>query len=225
MDFEPEFEADENDVEFVGEHESQETFDGTGGVASASAGADAAASDDAELAFDEAFRAVEESGIASDAEANATHTTVDAANSETSHDRADRSTWPSNEGPYINAATIPDITITSPSLDGGMVELESHNPGADSHTGPSSASSSDRVSDESSARTRRMFRPNFERGQPPVCPIVLVRVADEQMEQLVSETRKRFAHELAVSSQEVARQEVHQEFWRRDCELRAIVGH
>lgn len=214
MDFDREFEADENDVEFAGEEQESLDFGDLGEVTSTSLGAEADTTDETEAAFDETFAPVEESSIAPDAAPVA------------SRDAASQHVQPAIEGPYINAASIPDIVASLPTATAGIVDAELRNPADDLSPSAGSAASFDRKrAGDLSARIGQMFQPGYERGQPPVCPIVLVRMADDQMEQLVTETRKQFARELAASSQEVARHEVRQEFWRRDCELRAILGH
>ncbi len=177
--------------------------------------------DNMEVAADEVFSPVDES-TASEPEAGVASADANAATFEGSPEAANGSE-PVDQGSYIDVATVSEEV---PPSGGAPIDIGASSSDATSlDAPPTSAASAHAPNSGLSPQAHQMQHPSYERGQPPVCPIVIVRVADDQMEQLVTETRKRVARECANACQDVARQKIHQEFWRRNCEERAILGH
>jgi hypothetical protein len=213
MEFEQEFNEDEKNLEVSGgEQDAADTFSGSD-------------ADNATLpAYDEVFSPVDEPELT--AEAPADETDAVTASSEQPLDTGAANVEPSTDGPYVNVSTVSETKMVSPSTEGGLIELESRGPGetlADSP--PSGAASAHTPNSHLSPHAQQMLRPTSDGGPSLARPIIIVRLADDQMEQLINETLRRSARRSEQTTKEVAQYIVDQEFWRRDCQDRAILGH
>jgi hypothetical protein len=119
----------------------------------------------------------------------------------------------------------------------GNLHIESPAPlpwaaGQDEPTQPGEASffggmikyvTDDRTSDLN-PRTKRMLRPTSDGGRPLARPVVEVRLSDEQLQRLQSRERLEAARKNEQTCRELVQEEIRKEFWRRDCQDRAIWG-
>lgn len=134
---------------------------------------------------------------------------------------------PAAEGPYVQVTAAPQTTPLYSDSEGGLIELEPSVPRDRATFAPSSESSDAPGSptNDLSDRTQRMLQPTSDGGPPLARPIIIVRLADDQMEWLINEILKRSAKRNEQTCRELVQHLIHQEFWRRDCEERAIFGH
>ena len=73
-----------------------------------------------------------------------------------------------------------------------------------------------------SSRTRALLSPASDGGPPMARPIVLVSLAEEQMQGITNEALAESGSRLAKTAAEVAEDKVNEAFWLRDCEMRAL---
>ncbi len=73
-----------------------------------------------------------------------------------------------------------------------------------------------------SSRTRALLSPAPDGGPPMARPIVLVSLAEEQMQGITNEALAESGSRLAKTAAEVAEDKVNEAFWLRDCEMRAL---
>jgi hypothetical protein len=227
MEFEREFEEVENDIVVTGdEQDAQELRDALEAEADALFDDEAGAGGDVETAAGESFSPVEESTVRPDVAADVAGAAVDSATSEQQLDAVDISEDPASQGPSVNIATVSEPVIVPPGSESGPIEVESSSPGEMSSDVPTSgAASAHTPNSDLSPHAQQMLRPTSDGGPPLARPIIIVRLADDQMEQLINETLRRSARRSEQTSKEVAQFIVDQEFWRRDCQERAILGH
>jgi hypothetical protein len=72
------------------------------------------------------------------------------------------------------------------------------------------------------SRTSALLSPAFDGGPPMARPIVLVSLAEEQMQGITNEALAESGSRLAKTAAEVAEDKVNEAFWLRDCEMRAL---
>ncbi len=138
-------------------------------------------------AYDEVFSPVDESDLAVEAAADVTDSV--AASSEQSLDAGEAYVESSTDGPYANVATVSEPPTVSPSTEHGFVELKLRSPGeASVNSPPSGAASAHTPNSELSPHAQQMLQPTSDGGPSLARPIIIVRLADDQMEQLINET-------------------------------------
>ncbi len=227
MDFEPEFGEDENDLDVTGDvQDAPDTLGESDADVDAQSDYETGAEDDMEVAADEVFSPVDESTAASEADDAVPGADGNAATFERSPEAASGNPEAANQGPYVDFATVSESALTVPHYESGPIKDESSSPGATPlETPPSGAASAHAPNSDLSPHAQQMLQPTPDGGPPMARPIIIVRLADDQMEQVINETLRRSARRSEQTSKEVAQYIVDQEFWRRDCQERAILGH
>jgi hypothetical protein len=71
-----------------------------------------------------------------------------------------------------------------------------------------------------SQHAKQMLSPTLDGGPPMARPIVLVRLADDQLRRIVDEVMEATRNQDEQAVREVARKTVHDELWWRDCQER-----
>ncbi len=225
MDFEQEFEEDENDLDIMGDETgASDTLGGSDADVEAPSDYGAGMTDDVEFAADEVFSPVDES-TATEPEAGIAIADANGATFEPSPEAASGSD-PADQGPYIDVATVSESAPPVPPSGGAPINVGASSSGATSFDAPPNREASVHTpNSDLSPHSQQMPHPNYERGQPPVCPIVIVRLGDDQMDQAHQRAMAESSQRDARLATELAEEMVHQEFWRRDCQERAILGH
>ncbi len=170
--------------------------------------------------------ALEGTAVSTDADAEPSSDEAslgDDSNSDAPESSNEFSVTPSTEAVYIDASSG-ELT-SAENAEGGFIELEPRETSAAEE--PSSADesrSADNGASDLSPRSQAMLNPTSDGGPPLARPIIIVRLADDQMEHLVNEICKRMAKRNEQTCRELVQELINQEFWRRDCQERAIIG-
>jgi hypothetical protein len=130
---------------------------------------------------------------------------------------------PASESVFVDVSS--GELAPADSAEGGFIELDPSDEPAVEAT-----SSFDEVrpfatgASDLSPHAQSMLNPTSDGGPPLARPLIMVRLADDQMEHLINEICKRMAKRNEQTCRELVQHLINQEFWRRDCQERAIIG-